>query len=101
MAKHSVQKFYIRQRKAVTKKIVTKWWQRKVCVTWLRIAFGGKGSFDMNLKIVIKIITFYLNFARKQSIEFHNVDSKEVSCKGNVFDFSVDYDAIDKSNILI
>ena len=28
------------------------------------------------------------------------VDSQELSLKGNVYDFSVDYDAIDKSNIL-
>ena len=34
------------------------------------------------------------------SNKFDNVNSKEVSLKGNVYDFSVDYDCIDKSNIL-
>ena len=34
------------------------------------------------------------------SNKFDYVDSKEVSFKGNVYDFSVDYDVIDKSNIL-
>ena len=34
------------------------------------------------------------------SNEFDRVDTKEVSFKGNVYDFSVDYEAIDKSNIL-
>ena len=33
------------------------------------------------------------------SNKFENVDSKKVSFKGNVYDFSVDYDAIDQSNI--
>ena len=34
------------------------------------------------------------------SNEFHYADSKEISFKGTVYDFSVDYSAIDKSNIL-
>ena len=33
-------------------------------------------------------------------IRFDAVDSREVTLKGNVFDFSVDYNAIDKSDIL-
>ena len=33
------------------------------------------------------------------SNEFDRVDTEKVSSKGNVYDFSVDYDAIDKSNI--
>ena len=32
--------------------------------------------------------------------KFDNVESKEVSLNRNVFDFSVDYNAIDKCNIL-
>ena len=32
--------------------------------------------------------------------KFDYVESKEVSFKGNVYDFSLDYEAIDKSNIL-
>ena len=38
--------------------------------------------------------------SRKHSKKFAYVDSEEVSFKGNVYDFSVDYGAIDKSNIL-
>ena len=34
------------------------------------------------------------------SNEFDHADTKEISFKGNVYDFSVDYEAIDKSNIL-
>ena len=34
------------------------------------------------------------------SNKFDYVDSEEVSLKGNVYDFSVDYNAIDKSSIL-
>ena len=32
--------------------------------------------------------------------EFHSDDLKEVSFKGNVYDFSFDYSSIDKSNSL-
>ena len=42
------------------------------------IAFDGKGSWGFN----------------------DDFDSKEVSFKENAYEFSVDYDAIDKSNIL-
>ena len=31
--------------------------------------------------------------------KFDYIDSEEVSLKGNVYDFLVDYDAVDKSNI--
>ena len=34
------------------------------------------------------------------SNEFGYVDSEEISFKGNVYDFSVDYSAIDKSKVL-
>ena len=34
------------------------------------------------------------------SNEFDSNDWKEVSFKGNVYDFSVEYNAVDKSNIL-
>ena len=34
------------------------------------------------------------------SNKFDHVDTGEVSFKGNVYDFSVDFNAIDKSNIL-
>ena len=32
--------------------------------------------------------------------KFNHVDSEQISLKGNVYDFSTDYDAIDKSDIL-
>ena len=32
--------------------------------------------------------------------KFDYIDTEEISFKGNVFDFSDDYDAIDKCNIL-
>ena len=34
------------------------------------------------------------------SNKFGHIDSREVSLKRNVYDFSVDYNAIDKSNLL-
>ena len=34
------------------------------------------------------------------STKFDHVEAEEVSLKGNVYDFLVDYDAIDKSDIL-
>ena len=48
-----------------------------------------------------KTLAFHLNFVLEAYlIKFDYVDSEEVSFKGHVCDFSVDYDAIDKSNIL-
>ena len=38
-------------------------------------------------------------FLGSMSNKFDYIDSEEVSLKGNVYDFLVDYDAIDKSNI--
>ena len=49
-------------------------------------------KISINVKLVINIITLHLNF--------DSVDTGEVSSKRNVYGFSVDYDAIDKSNIL-
>ena len=43
-----------------------------------------------------KMSTFILNISEKCD----TVESKEVSFKWNVYDFSVDYGTIDKSNIL-
>ena len=39
-------------------------------------------------------------FLGSKSNEFGATDSREVSLKGNVYDFSDDYSAIDKSDIL-
>ena len=50
------------------------------------------------------MIIFHLNSGSCDkyalSNKFDYVDSEEVSLKRNLHDFSVDYDAIDKSNIL-
>ena len=50
------------------------------------------------------MIIFHLNSGSCDkyalSNKFDYVDSEEVSLKRNLCDFSVDYDAIDKSNIL-
>ena len=50
------------------------------------------------------MIIFHLNSGSCDkyalSNKFDSVDSEEVSLKRNLRDFSVDYDAIDKSNIL-
>ena len=58
---------------------------------------------SVNLLLVIKIITLHLNFvleAYPWKHKFVRVDIEEVSFKGSGYDFSVDYNAIDKSNIL-
>ena len=62
--------------------------------------------------IVIDVLTekIYKFKANDKNVNFPNhfclgsifikLEAKEVSLKGNAYDFSVDYDAIDKSNIL-
>ena len=57
----------------------------------------------INLKLVknVSISNFPSQFCLGNiSNKFDYVDSEEVSLKGNVYEFSVDYDAIDKSDIL-
>ena len=45
--------------------------------------------------------TFQINFVQKAYlIKFDYVEAEEVSLKGNVYNFSVNYDDIDKSEIL-
>ena len=39
------------------------------------------------------------NYLENISNEFDRVDTEKVSSEGNVYDFSFDYNAIDKSNI--
>ena len=52
---------------------------------------------SINLMLVIKIITFHLDFCLGSiSNEFDSNDLNEVSFKGNVYGFSVDYYSIDK-----
>ena len=58
-------------------------------------------SKSLSLKPIIKLLTFRLNFCLGGiSNGFGATDSKEESLKGNVCNFSVDYNAIDTSDIL-
>ena len=50
---------------------------------------------SISIKQVIKVSTFHRIYNK-----FDYVESEEVSLKENVSDFSVDYDVIDKSDIL-
>ena len=54
----------------------------------------------LNLKPTIKILTFQLNFVWEVFVMDLVLVSSEVSLNGNVHDFSVDYNSIDKSDIL-
>ena len=47
---------------------------------------------SMRSKLVMKMLTFQCNF--------NGIDSREVSLNWNVYGFSVDYNAIDKCDIL-
>ena len=51
----------------------------------------------INLKLVIKMLTFHLNFVLKAYLI--NIDSEEVLFKENVYHFLITCDGIDKSNI--
>ena len=52
-------------------------------------------------KVNNKIVNFSSQFCLGSiSNKFDYVDAEEVSLKGNIYDFSVDYDAIDKSEYL-
>ena len=53
---------------------------------------------SVKLKQMIKMSTFQINFALKAYLI--NVEAEEVSLKRSVYDFSLDYDAIDKFDIL-
>ena len=54
---------------------------------------------SINLSLVLKTIAFCLNFVL-EAYEFDSNDLDEVSFKENIYDFSVDYNTIDKSNNL-
>ena len=50
-----------------------------------------------------KIVFFskqYTLFKRMSIVFLSPLESREVSLNGNVYDFSIDYNSIDKSNIL-
>ena len=55
---------------------------------------------SINLSTIIKISTFQLNFVWKISEKFDAVESREVSFKGNMNNFTIDSNVIDKSGIL-
>ena len=60
---------------------------------------------EKNVKAKFKANNENINFSSQFCIgsisnKLDYVESEEVSLKGNMYDFSVDYDAIDKSNIL-
>ena len=60
---------------------------------------NGKGIF--NFKADNKNVNFRTQFCLgSRSNEFSAHESREVSLNGNVYDFSVDYNSIDKSDIL-
>ena len=50
----------------------------------------------LNLQLTIKLLTFQLCFVWEVSDGF---STREISLNGNVRDFSVDYNSIDKSDI--
>ena len=55
----------------------------------------------LSLKSTIKMLTFQHNFVSEVFLmDFSNTESREVSLNGNAYDFSVDYNSIDKSDIL-
>ena len=59
------------------------------------------GEKPLNLKLTIKMLTFQLNFVSEVLlIKCSLSESKEVSLKGNVYDFSVDYNLIVIDDIL-
>ena len=55
---------------------------------------------SINLSTIIKISTFQLSFVWKISEKFDAVESREVSFKGNMNNFTIDSNVIDKSGIL-
>ena len=64
-----------------------------------------KKSFNLELTIKLKIKKLKFNFPIQFCLGsisngFSATESKEVSSNGNVYDFSVDYNSIDKSDIL-
>ena len=55
----------------------------------------------VNLRLIIKNVNFSIQFCLGSiSNGFTITESREVSLNGNVYDFSVDYNSIDKSGIL-
>ena len=55
---------------------------------------------SISLKLIIKIMTFEFCLG-SISNGFGTVDFREVSLKGNMYNFSVDYNSVDKSDISV
>ena len=55
---------------------------------------------SINLKLIIKIMTFEYCLG-STSNGFGAIDFREVSLKGNMSNFSVDYNSVDKSDISV
>ena len=53
----------------------------------------------LRLKPTINMLTFQNNF-KNISDGFSATDSREISLNGNLYDYSVNYNSIDKSDIL-
>ena len=51
-------------------------------------------------KPIIKLAPFLINFFKKYIWKIDKNESKEVSSKGNVYNFSIDYHANNESDIL-
>ena len=55
----------------------------------------------LNLNLTIKMLTFQLNFVSKVYLmDICATEFREVSLNGNLYDFSVYYNSIDKTDIL-
>ena len=65
------------------------------------VIFLLMGIKSLNLKLTIKLLNFPTQFCPgSTSNEFCNTEFEEVSLNGNIYDFSLDYNSIDKSDIL-
>ena len=54
----------------------------------------------LNLKPTLKILTFQLKFVSEVYLRFITTESRELSLNGNLYDFSVNYNSVDKSDKL-
>ena len=65
------------------------------------VSLFANGKKSSNYKANNKNVNFPIQFwLGSISERFGTVESEEVSFKGNIYDFSIDYNAIDKSQIL-
>ena len=62
--------------------------------------FFVNGKKSLNLKLTRKMLPFQLSCLGSIFNRFSALESGEVSLNGNVHDFSLDYNSLDKSDIL-